>query len=99
MYDMISTRKIRKDAEEMRAAVFAQAARTVFKRLAQPFATLRKLVDRAQTMEQGTEFDDNWLAEFSMSRADIPAYVAGQITPVRKTVVTQKQNVELRHAA
>ncbi|NQU70297.1 MAG: hypothetical protein HQ514_07090 [Rhodospirillales bacterium] len=99
MYDLISTRNIRKEAEEMRAAVFAQAFRKVFKRLAQPFVTLQKLIDRAQTMQQVTEFDDNWLAEFSMRRADIPAYVAGQITPIRKTVATHKQKVELRDAA
>ena len=99
MTDQKPIQEVRREAEEMRAAIFAEAVQTLIRRLAGPIVTLRGLIDRAQTMQRITEFDDNWLAEMSVRRADIPAYVAGRVEAVRKVVADHKDNEKLREAA
>lgn len=97
--NQISTLEVRREAQEIRAVVLAIAVRIVFQRITRPFITLQGLIDRAHTMQRVTEFDDNWLAEMSGRRADIPAYVAGRVEAVRKVVADHKDNEKLREAA
>ena len=99
MSDQFSIPAVRREAEAMRSAVFADAAQNLFQSLIRPILALYGLIHRAQTVQQAIEFDDNWLAEFGTGRANIPAYVAGQVNPVHKTVFMRRESTKLRQAA
>jgi hypothetical protein len=99
MFDQKSIQTVRREAEEIRSAVFAQAAQILFGSLIRPIIALHGSIYRAQTVQQAIAFDDNWLAEFGARRANIPAYVAGQVNPVYKSAVKRTENSELRQAA
>jgi len=99
MSDQISMSALRREAEEIRAAVFANAVQNLVRGLMRPVFALHGLIHRARMVQQAIEFDDNWLAEFGMPRANIPAYVAGQVNPLHKIVALRRENTELRQAA
>lgn len=99
MSDHISINTVRREAEEIRSAMIANVTQNLFRRLMRPISNLHGLISRAQTMEQAIAFDDDWLAEFGTRRANIPAYVAGQVNPVHKIVAKHRENTELREAA
>lgn len=99
MSDQISIQTVRREAEEIRSAMFANFVQNLFRSLMRPISDLHGLINRARTVEQAIAFDDNWLAEFGTRRANIPAYVAGQVNPVHKIVTERRENTELRQAA